>query len=920
MRVVRRSAVVVGREVEREALQRAVADAAAGQPEAIFLVGESGIGKTRLLGAVIEDARRNGLTVGSARASSNTPIAFGLMAEAFRSALRGRNIERAPLAPFAAGLRLVLPEWPIDAQSTGLSDAQLHLLAVEGLVVLAREIARSEGMLLALDDLHAADAESLDALYYLVRSRVEGVLVVGATRPGEPEFASNARDQNTQIWELSALDDRELNALVTALLGASPPRELVADVAARTDGVPLLVEEVVEAHVRSGALHVDEKGASWRGGAGAVPANIAEMARARLDRLPPEQRGVIITAAVLEDFDATLLAQVAATTPSVVGDAISSAVDVGLVEAIGGTTDFRHAVVREGVVASALPHQVVSLHQRAVVARAGEPAGARHLLALGEHDEAAALLTRLALASLADHALLNAEALARAAADAASSANASDDANDALARVLVAEGRWSDAFKLDEGALDTVTRRERMATCALEFGQLDVASKLVARAAEAGDDSATLHVVAARIAFGLGDAAASLLEAEHALALSTEAADATSQCKALDAKARALDLARRRAEAISAFEQQAAVAQAAGLTAERVHALVSLGAFEIFEGRPPHRIREARDLAHSSGALVEAAWADFDLAAALGIQGHPADALEIVEPAIARCRALRLDVLPFLLVAAGATTGALGDGRADAFLDEADALAPVVEMAINTNSIRGDIALHTGRYDDAIVFYSRSTNAQLEMPGGTPSDGPVWLACALAAVERDDDAARALVVASEMPCFVRLSHRATLLGMTDALLRRDAEALDAQLASVELNMPFELALMRVLGAERIGGPKKARWLREALDIYDASDHVATARVRQLLRDAGGPVPRRRRASAAVPEALAQHGVTTREADVARLVARGLSNAEIAEQLFVSVRTVETHVSSLLAKLHADSRAQLIVLLTSPQPA
>jgi DNA-binding CsgD family transcriptional regulator/tetratricopeptide (TPR) repeat protein len=629
--------------------------------------------------------------------------------------------------------------------------------------------------------------------------------------------------------------------------------------------------------------------------------------------MSPNQRNVVVAAAVVDSFDALLLAEVAGADLDTVGAAISAGVDCGLVEAIAGVTDFRHAVIREGVVATTLPHQVQALHRRAATVLADEPASAQHLLALGEHDEAAAQLARCALRDLGDHALLNAEAQARAARDAARSDDARDLTGDTLARVLVAEGRWNEAFEIDEAARDTPARRERMAICAVETGRVELAAKLVAKATEAGDDSATLHVAAARVAFGVGDAEGSLREAELAMAQARTADDALGHCKALDAKARALDLAGRRSEAIDAFEQQADVARTAGLTAERVHALVSLGAFEIFEGRPPQRIREARTLAHEAGALVEAAWADFDLVAALATQGHPAEAREVVEPAIARCRSLRLDVLPFLLVAAGACEGALGGDKADAYLDEADAIAPVVEMAINTNSIRGDIALHAGRYDDAIVFYRRSTDAQLKIPGGTPSDGPVWLVCALAAVGRDDDARRALDVAREMPCFVRLSHHAALLGMADALLRHDADALDRALASAELNMPMELALLRVLAAEIVGGANRARWLREALDIYDECGHVATDRVRRLLREAGGPVPRRRRATA-VPESLAEHGVTTREAEVARLVASGLSNAEIAQQLFVSVRTVETHVSSLLAKLHVDSRSQLIVLV------
>ena len=105
----------------------------------------------------------------------------------------------------------------------------------------------------------------------------------------------------------------------------------------------------------------------------------------------------------------------------------------------------------------------------------------------------------------------------------------------------------------------------------------------------------------------------------------------------------------------------------------------------------------------------------------------------------------------------------------------------------------------------------------------------------------------------------------------------------------------------------------ARWLREALDLYDAAGASLEAdRVRQALRDAGGAVPRRRRAAVPVPPNLAKHGVTAREAEVLRLIGQGLPNAEIAQRLYVSIRTVEAHTSSLLSKLNARSRAELIL--------
>jgi DNA-binding NarL/FixJ family response regulator len=102
-------------------------------------------------------------------------------------------------------------------------------------------------------------------------------------------------------------------------------------------------------------------------------------------------------------------------------------------------------------------------------------------------------------------------------------------------------------------------------------------------------------------------------------------------------------------------------------------------------------------------------------------------------------------------------------------------------------------------------------------------------------------------------------------------------------------------------------------LRAAVEHF-AGDQPALARIcRDLLRRAGAPT-RRGRGSTAVPEMLRSLGVTSREMDVLVLVADGLTNAEIAARLFLSPRTIDTHVSRLLAKTGAGGRAALRSLL------
>jgi DNA-binding CsgD family transcriptional regulator len=111
------------------------------------------------------------------------------------------------------------------------------------------------------------------------------------------------------------------------------------------------------------------------------------------------------------------------------------------------------------------------------------------------------------------------------------------------------------------------------------------------------------------------------------------------------------------------------------------------------------------------------------------------------------------------------------------------------------------------------------------------------------------------------------------------------------------------------------------WLTEAARYFDGagSERLAAA-CRGLLRRSGTPVARPTRRARLLPERLRDAGVTAREAEVLTLVGEGLSNAEIAERLFLSVRTVEHHIAWLRRKLDVSSRAQMVahaVTIASP---
>jgi DNA-binding CsgD family transcriptional regulator len=711
-------------------------------------------------------------------------------------------------------------------------------------------------------------------------------------------------DDAAAVIELEPLGQRAVGDLVSHLLDAVPPAELVADVLARTDGVPLFVEEVVDAHLRARSVVVEAGSAHWRGGPVVLPRSVRGMVTERLERLPQQFRDVLLAFAVTGLPDPPrLVAAVAAADDGTVSDALRHGVEAGLLATSGGVIGFRHSIIREAVLDAAIPQVVAAMHGRAATALAGEPAAvarrAGHLAAAGESDEAAALFAAAAAGELGAHALLGAESLAHRA------------AADALAAVLTAQGRWAEALEVDQATVsesgDSPERRHRMAEAALEAGYPDRARAALARA---DDGLPVTRLLAGRVALVGGDGAAALAEADGVLG---QAADLDTRLAALDIRARALDFLGQRGAAAQAWSAQAAEAGAAGRIQARLRALFQLGKQEFFTGGRPVRLREAVAAAAAAGALVELAWAEETLAIALTLQGDPAGALDVLEAAVPRARELHLDQLGFLLVAQAGALSFTQPG-VEAIFAEAEAIAPAPDLLIFTAGIRAVIALQQGRYDEAITQFSRADEMVATMPGVAPLDGSCYLVWALAAAGRAGAARAALRRAQAMPDLARWYQRPVLVEAGSALLAGDVAGVDEAVAAAAGPMPFAVAVMRTIGAQVIGGEARVRWLREALDIYDSAGATAyLERARALLRDAGGPVPRRRKPAASVPDELASRGVTAREAEVLRLLGEGLPNADIASKLFLSVRTVETHVSSLLAKLGVRSRGQLTAI-------
>jgi DNA-binding CsgD family transcriptional regulator len=926
-------APLVGRERELGRVRQALNDAAAGRGSCWFVVGEPGSGKTRLAAELLEEARASGFAVlaGGASGVLATP-AYGLVAQTLRSPLRGS----LPLAPeldaYAPGLAAILPEWPQPTWDTDFTADQRRLLAAEGVFQLLLGLARPHGggrrrgVVVCFDDLQWADPESLEVVHHLAVGVGEGpILVLGAVRLGEHSPAEAlaqrlAQQRDAELLELAPLSPEDLQRLVSVLLAAPAPQPLVADVARRSAGLPLFVEELVDAYLATGVLAVRDGAVLWSGPSpGWVPPSMASWVASHLARISAAARAVVAAAAVLGRFDRSL-AEVADLPPATMEEALRLAIDAGLIDRVATGLRFHHDLVRDAVAGSLLPSQAEALHRRAAETLARHGAApeerAHHLEAVGERELAAGLLVQAARWSLDAHALASAEELAARALRLAPAASSATDARDVLAASLAGQGRWSEALDLDRqlvaaGRTDASVLG-RMTDTALHAGRVDEAAAVLSSDAAPALPSSLRDRLQATVALARGQLESAVELAGAACRDALAQGDVVNACASLDVLGRTLDLLGRHDQAGDAFGRWAALAEEAGLVSSRLHALVSLGGHQLLRGLPATALWDAQALGLQAKCYLQLGWAELSLAYAVQFTRPAAEAIALADEAVSRARRFRLDVLPYLLVAAAGARYPLDPEAGERLLGEAFHLRPADDdLAVIAAYGRGLYALYDGRYGDAAAHWEQCVEGMRGHRGGTPNDAPAGLPVALLAAGRKDEAIQALLAARQWPIHVFEYTFQALTTLADALLNGHADQVIATVEPMRGPEPFYRAGALVAAAEISADPVRASWLREALDQFTWGGWERTAaRVRRLLRAAGAPVPRARRSAAADSDTLRASGVTRREADILSLLAAGLTNADIAAQLYLSVRTVKSHVSSLLAKLGARNRTDL----------
>jgi DNA-binding CsgD family transcriptional regulator len=938
---VEKGEALLEREGELAAIAAALDAAVAGEGGALAIAGKAGLGKTRLLTEARELAAEAGAEVLSGRAGElERDFPFAVARQLLGPRLRPTSErERESLFEGAEAARGALG-FEADGERSADAFTVLHALywVVAGL-------AERSPLLLAIDDAHLADPASLDWLAFMLPRLEElPVVLMLARRTGEEESPGLARilaDPGVETVTPALLSADATAVLIEQALQQQPDPAFAAVCHEVTGGNPFLVTELGRELAEQ---EIEPRAELSESARGLAPERVAQMVLARISRLPPEARQLARSVAVLGDgVEPPLAAELAglgAETGRQVGDALRRA---GILDA-GEPLGFVHPLVRNAIYADLAAGERGGAHATAAALlrdRGARPEQvATQLLASEPSGDSAAVETLLEVGrrSLADGAPRSAVSyLTRALREPppetlrievletllAAGTRAAD--HELLARIepelrAVLEREPSSARELAVPLMTGMALAGRFADAA------DVIQDAIRTAVAEGDVESAFRFEAqlrtlATILPGLPEVDlqgyVSQIEPESPagrLAAAIECRSAVvngSAQEAAEAAERALG------GNCSIFEDETDFASATGL----VLILVTADRVDVAKTAAERALTLARErsatpeLARGLFLRGYVAWGYGDLVTA---ESHVRQAMELARLA---------DLLPLRLMTAGPLAEILIERdqleAAAAILEETGVSAgPVPDNGLFAILLlaRGHMRVERGEFAQAADDFA-AVSRQGETLGFGP--GPTltvstYAIRALIALGRADEARE---LADFCDYYVqRWGARASLshVGRGIAAARGGPEEVAAleKCVAVLGNSPRQLQRIHALidlGAalRRHNRRAEARApLREGLKLARQCGAVRAAnRAREELQATGETV--RRYAPIGV------ESLTPSERRVAEMAATGVTNRQIAQSLFVTLKTVEAHLSAAYDKLDIESRRQLKDALSAP---
>lgn len=931
------------RNADLAAIRGLLREAGAGNGRVSVVEGPAGIGKTALLAAASAVARDEGFQVLHARGGElEREFAFGLARQLFGPALgRLSSADRDEVMSGAA----VHAERVLDLSIDDRDDTDGFHASLHGLYWLCANVAERSPLLLAVDDAHWADAASLRWLNYLAR-RLDGVAVavLVATRPGAPEAAAPLlddlrRDGDGRLLALAPLSEDGVRGLVEGTFGCAADDEFVHACHEQSGGNPLLARELAKALAADGAR--PDASAAHR--VLAIPPRDALRAvLLRLGRLPPAASALARAVSVLEtDVRLGDAAALAGLDDRAASDAADGLLAAGLLVADPGLR-FAHPLLRAAVYEDIPPARRARDHARAAELLRGDRAmGERvtaHLLACEPTGESWVIEHLRAAAR---------DALARGAPETAivvlERALAERPGREVRAGVLyelgMAERRfapWAAVPLLSEAHDATSDARERIAIAR----DLAVALMLSARPREAfdllerklreiPDDDRELALATEAELLAIGMTAPGMAEwvDEHIARLPPLDGVTPGERLVLANIARRQEMIGESVEDAADMAERAAAngqllsdqSPDSGIYALTLIPIVVAGRYDVAERLCDHALADAT----RRGSLVGLSQAGAVLAFSAVWRGELLSAQAQAQTALECAREARF--LPSLtsavrvLVEVAIDRGELD--AADALLVDNHLAGDLPDIFVFFNFVlhaRGCLRLAQGRTDEGIRDLLEVGERDRAAGHGLPTPWRSFVAPALAA-RGEMDVARQLVAED-----LAIARRRAAPGLLARTLRGAAQveggtdAIAYLREAVRLLEPTAMRLQHAharadLGAalRRANQRAEARGhLRQALDIgHRCGATVLAQRVREELL-ATGARPRKNVISGV-------DALTASERRVAELAAQGMTNKQIAQALFVTHRTVATHLAHTYAKLDIADRRQLAAKLSEP---
>jgi transcriptional regulator with XRE-family HTH domain/tetratricopeptide (TPR) repeat protein len=355
--------VFVGREKELESLRFTVSEAFSGRRQIVLLVGEPGIGKTRLTEEIAIYAGLRGAQVLRGRSDDwEGAPAFWPWVQVVRDYVHDHDPQTlrsdlgqgaVDIAQVVSDVRDRLPDLPSLA---AMEPEQARFRLFDGVVRFLQATSKRQPLVLILDDLHWADQPSLLLLEFLARDPRPGrLLIIGTYRdievgrhhPLSRTLAELARAERTQRLALRGLPRPDVGRFIALTAGIEPPEDLVDVVHRETDGNPFFVTEVVRLLATEGQLESATRDRSWSVG---IPESVRDVVRRRRERLTEASNRILTIASVIgRDFDLLVLKRMSDMATVDLLDALEEAVAAQLIEEVTpvGQYRFTHALVQE---------------------------------------------------------------------------------------------------------------------------------------------------------------------------------------------------------------------------------------------------------------------------------------------------------------------------------------------------------------------------------------------------------------------------------------------------------------------------------------------------------------------------------------------------------------------------------------------